>query len=86
MNKIYEIYQSLFDAYGAQGWWPYMDVGYHKGDYSFPKNESQVFEVALGSILTQNTTFVSVVKALNNLKALDALSSVCQSKQWILKL
>ena len=74
MNKIYKIYQVLFEHYGAQGWWPFLThdeisksktgniYGYHKGDYSFPKNQEQVFEVALGSILTQNTTFVSVVK------------------------
>jgi endonuclease-3 related protein len=79
MNKIYQIYNLLFKEYGAQGWWPYLNFegknenktdvmeGYHIGDYSYPKNEDQIFEVALGSILTQNTTFVSVVKAMKNL-------------------
>ena len=47
---------------------------YHPGDYSFPRNSHEVFEICLGAILTQNTTFTSVVKALNNLKAMDALS------------
>jgi endonuclease-3 related protein len=79
MNKIYKIYTILFKKYGAQGWWPYMNFdgvngskmgnieGYHIGDYSYPKNNDQIFEVALGSILTQNTTFTSVIKAMKNL-------------------
>jgi endonuclease-3 related protein len=79
MNKIYKIYQTLFSHYGQQGWWPYLNFegsnknktgvteGYHVGDYSYPKNEDQIFEVALGSILTQNTTFIAVVKAMKNL-------------------
>jgi len=79
MNKIYDIYTKLFEHYGAQGWWPYLSFegsnknktgvteGYHVGDYSYPKNEDQIFEVALGSILGQNTTFVSAVKAMKNL-------------------
>ena len=47
---------------------------YHPDDYTFPHDSHEVFEICLGAILTQNTTFTSVVKALNNLKALDALS------------
>ena len=86
MNKIYEIYQILYRAYGPQGWWPIVDYdgvnttkngvsdGYHTLDYSFPRNELEVFEVCLGSILTQNTTFASVVKSLHNLKDKKALS------------
>jgi endonuclease-3 related protein len=34
----------------------------------------EVFEVCLGSILTQNTSFTSVVKSLHNLKRQDALT------------
>ena len=75
MDKIYEIYNLLFEKYGAQGWWPFLEVGYHPSDYSYPKNSDQIFEVALGSILTQNTTFVSVKKALNNLKAINCTTS-----------
>jgi len=76
-NKIYKIYQLLYDKYGPQGWWPYINhtPSYHPLDYSFPKNQDEIFEVCLGSILTQNTTFSSVVKSLNNLKELNCLSS-----------
>jgi len=68
MNNIYKIYTLLLKKYGAQGWWPFLGIGYHPNDYSYPKNSNQIFEVALGSILTQNTTFVSVTKAMNNLQ------------------
>jgi endonuclease-3 related protein len=76
-NKIYEIYELLHEAYGPQGWWPFInnDESYHPHDYLYPKNQLEVFEVCLGSILTQNTTFTSVVKSLNNLKEKNALSS-----------
>ncbi len=75
MNNIYKIYTLLLEKYGAQGWWPFLDVGYHPNDYSYPKNSDQIFEVALGSILTQNTTFVSVTKAMNNLKENNCITS-----------
>ena len=75
MNKISKIYQLLYETYGPQGWWPFVDGGYHPLEYSFPRNSDEIFEVCLGSILTQNTTFSSVVKSLNNLNTLNALSA-----------
>lgn len=86
MNEIMKIYKILYSNYGAQGWWPFINnkgtndekegntQGYHILDYSFPKNEEHVFEVCLGSILTQNTTFTSVVKSLHNLNDIEALN------------
>ncbi len=77
-SKIYELYQKLFHLYGPQGWWPILnkdgEVLYHPSDYTFPRNEAERFEICLGSILTQNTTFTSVVASLKNLQTLDALS------------
>ncbi len=74
-KKIYNIYQKLYDVYGAQGWWPLVNhpKKYHKLDYSYPHTSNEIFEVCLGSILTQNTTFISVEKSLQNLKSLNAL-------------
>jgi len=72
--QIFDIYQKLYKAYGPQGWWPFLGIGYHKLDYTYPKNSDQIFEVALGSILTQNTTFTSVERSLENLSKLDALN------------
>ncbi len=73
MNKIYDMYKRLYKTYGAQGWWPITGYGYHKLDYTFPRSSDEVFEICLGSILTQNTTFTSVVKSLNNLHVKSAL-------------
>jgi endonuclease-3 related protein len=74
MNKIYNIYKLLYNTYGPQGWWPITGYGYHKKDYSFPRNSDEIFEVCLGSILTQNTTFTSVVRSLENLHLKNALN------------
>ena len=89
MNKIQFIYNYLFKQYSPQGWWPLLELnnkkninitksgslkGYHPGDYSYPKTENQVFEICIGSILTQNTSWLSVEKALFNLKKANALN------------
>lgn len=75
MNKICEIYKLLYEMYGAQGWWPITGHGYHKLDYDFPRNEDEIFEVCLGSILTQNTTFTSVERSLKNLHDKNAINA-----------
>lgn len=76
MNKIYNMYNILYKSYGPQGWWPFINSGgYHPLDYSFAKDEDELFEVCLGSILTQNTTFTSVVKSLHNLNEKNALTA-----------
>ena len=76
-NNIYNIYKLLYEKYGPQGWWPFINYTptYHPLDYTFPKTSNEVFEVCIGSILTQNTTFTSVVKSLHNLDKLNCLSS-----------
>ncbi len=52
------IYNRLFDAFGPQGWWP--------GDTPF--------EVAVGAILTQNTNWQNVERAIKNLRDARCLS------------
>jgi endonuclease III related protein len=81
-----DIYTWLLDNYGPQGWWPLVTYkgtnptktgalkGYHPGDYSFPHNDSERFEICIGAILTQNTTWLQVEKALVNLKRMNALN------------
>jgi endonuclease-3 related protein len=76
------VYEKLFKNYSYQGWWPFINYkgvnptktgainGYHPGNYDFPKNDYQKFEVVIGSILTQNTAWSSVEKALNQLNQL----------------
>jgi len=61
------IYARLLAAYGPQGWWPVHGFagsnptqsgasrGYHPGDYRFPRDSAERFEICVGAILTQNT-------------------------------
>jgi len=94
-KTLIKYYQILFDHYGPQGWWPLLDIkmdkketltGYHPGDYSFPKNEQQQFEICLGAILTQNTAWKNVEKALNCLQENEAISAQIIDKMNIEKL
>ncbi len=59
MNSIQIIYRTLFKAFGPQNWWP----------------GETPFEVAVGAILTQNTNWGNVEKAINNLKNASVLSA-----------
>jgi endonuclease-3 related protein len=52
-DTLGDIYEALYEAFGPQHWWP---------------GESP-FEVAVGAILTQNTNWGNVEKAIGNLKA-----------------
>jgi len=62
------IYDTLMKLFGEQQWWP-VDQVYHKKQGSDPR-----FEIILGAILTQNTAWTNVEKALTNLKKENALS------------
>jgi endonuclease-3 related protein len=74
MNKgIIAIYEALLDTYGPQGWWP-VAGRYHPGDYGVPKNEEDAFEIIAGAVLTQNTAWTSVERALENLRRIEALN------------
>ncbi|MFA6888030.1 MAG: endonuclease III domain-containing protein [Candidatus Woesearchaeota archaeon] len=82
-----EIYKKLFKSYGPQGWWPLLDHkginptktgainGYHPRQYDFPQTEQQRFEICVGAILTQNTSWIQVEKALQNLAAVTSITS-----------
>ncbi len=68
--EVMEAYEMLLEKYGRQGWWPLLEVegSYHPGNYSLPKTKGQKFEVCAGAILTQNTSWKNVEKALLRLK------------------
>jgi len=51
-TRMYDIYQRLFRYYGPQHWWP----------------GETPFEILVGAVLTQNTSWRNVVKAIDNLK------------------
>jgi endonuclease-3 related protein len=73
MNKgIIAIYEALLDTYGPQGWWP-VAGRYHPGDYGVPKHEEDAFEIIAGAVLTQNTAWTSVERALENLRVAGLL-------------
>jgi endonuclease III related protein len=52
-----EVYRRLLDAFGPQHWWP---------------GESP-FEVIVGAVLTQNTSWQNVERAIHNLREADLL-------------
>ena len=72
-NSLMPLYNQLFKKYGHQGWWP---VGgtYFPGEYSIPRNHKDQFEIILGTILTQNTAWNNVDKALANLRNADLVN------------
>lgn len=57
-QRLTEIYERLFEHFGPQYWWP----------------GETPFEVCVGAILTQNTSWQNVKKAIDNLKAANILS------------
>lgn len=61
MNQIKQIYKQLLKAYGPQGWWPVT-------------TDNAVFEIITGAILTQNTAWKNVEKAIENLKKNDLVA------------
>ncbi len=66
-GKLKKAYNELLFKHGPQGWWPFVEDGeviYHPNSYHFPKEK---FEVFIGAILTQNTSWKNVEKALINL-------------------
>lgn len=61
---LFTIYKKLYKFFGLQHWWP--------GDTSF--------EVMVGAILTQNTNWQNVERAIDNLKKNKCLSAVAMKK------
>jgi len=57
-----KLYKILLEKYGDLNWWP-IDKKYHEKNCSDPR-----FEIIIGAILTQNTAWSNVEKALSNLK------------------
>ena len=58
--SILKLYECLFDHYGPQRWWPC--------------RSGERWEVITGAILTQNTAWTNVEKAIENLLAEDIMS------------
>ncbi len=58
MSQLQQAFDQLFEAYGPQHWWP--------GETDF--------EVMVGAVLTQNTSWRNVEQAIENLREEQALS------------
>lgn len=58
-ETLTEIYELLYAAFGPQRWWP----------------GETPFEIITGAILTQNTSWANVEKAIRNLKSADLLTA-----------
>ena len=58
MSTLQDVYDRLFSAFGPMHWWP--------GDTPF--------EVMVGAVLTQNTAWTNVERAIANLRFADLLS------------
>jgi endonuclease-3 related protein len=57
-GKLMQVYELLLERFGPQHWWP---------------GESR-FEIIAGAVLTQNTNWTNVEKAINNLKQAGVLA------------
>jgi endonuclease-3 related protein len=73
--SLLKIYRELLQKYGPRDWWPLLEVKklrsrevkiFRKKIRVF--SERNMFEVCLGAILTQNTNWGNVEKAIINLK------------------
>ena len=58
MPTLQNIYRKLLNHYGPRNWWP----------------AETPFEVVIGAILTQNTNWNNVAKAISNLRQAGALT------------
>jgi len=71
------IYNILFEKYGPQGWWPLVEakelLPKHSGKK--PANDKERFEIIVGAILTQNTSWKNVEKAIFALNTKGLLSA-----------
>ncbi len=75
-------------AYGPQGWWPVQcerssftnptgvleQDGYHPGQFDFPRTRRGRWEICCGAVLTQNTAWTNVRKALAGLRTADLVT------------
>lgn len=79
------LFSLLLDLYGERGWWPLLSragnggfdgEGYHPGTYPVPELPRERFEIAVGAILTQNTSWRNVCLALRALHSRGLIDPV----------
>jgi len=72
MNQFEQIYNLLYQSYGPQYWWPC-------------STKEKKFEMIVGAILTQNTSWKNVAAAIKNLEkenliSIDSILNVDEKK------
>lgn len=78
------MYRKMLALHGPQGWWPVRcevsGDGYHPGTFDVPRTQAGRFEICVGAILTQNTAWTNVCKALERLEQYALLdpSRICR--------
>ena len=81
MNRrvVRRLYDRLLERYGPQGWWPTTPRGatrprYYPGQPDRKLTGAQQWEIIVGAILTQNTTWSNASMALANLSSRGCLA------------
>ncbi len=89
--KPLKLFNLLLNAFGEQGWWPVTEPNAVKPSYKKRAGltKRQKFEVCIGAILAQNTSWKNVEKAIENLSrngllSVKAINSCSQKKLALL--
>ena len=61
-SSLGAVYKKLFNSFGKQNWWP-------------ATTANRQFEIIIGAILTQNTAWKNVEKAIANLKKANLIDA-----------
>ncbi len=73
--RVKTIYNQLLKNYGPQNWWPLSKFPSPlQGEWAGVRWYDQQFEIVVGAILTQNTAWKNVAKAIENLYNAKALT------------
>jgi len=74
-KRLMEIFALLQGRYGPRNWWPVTPSGESVPQYrGGPVDDRQRFEVAVGAVLTQNTSWKNASAAIENLNRAGMLS------------
>jgi endonuclease-3 related protein len=77
-RRLLAIYEKLYTSYGPQGWWPTTPPGkttpvYRPGATGRRLSQRERWEIVVGSLLTQNTTWHNAELCLEALSARGSL-------------
>ncbi len=76
-DTIREVYEILLSEYGRQGWWPVTRRKGGEPEYlGGPRDRRERFEVAVGAVLTQNTSWKNAARAVSALSAAEMIDPV----------